>query len=320
MSIQLNPVIVLKKYWTTFKRAGNSFMDDRAVKYSASLSYYTVFSLAPMLVIILGLLGIFFGKEAIEGRIYSQISGLVGSDAAFQIQEIIRRVSLSGTDTTIWATAIGLGTLLFGATSVFAEIQDSINAIWGLKAKPKRGWLKLLINRLLSFSMVVSMGFLLLVSLILNAVMDILLSKLTAYIPDVTVYLIYIFNLLVIWGVTTLLFAIIFKVLPDGKVVWKDALKGASFTAILFMLGKFAIGAYLGNSNVASTYGAAGSLVVILLWVYYSSIILFFGAEFTKEYAFLYGTRIVPKPYAVHVEHKEIERETYTRPNPVSES
>jgi len=313
----INPLLVIKKYWTTLKRAGVSFIDDRAMKYSASLSYYTIFSLAPMLVVIISLCGIFLGRDAIEGKIYAQLGGLVGKDAALQIQEIIKNVSANG-DANIWATVIGVITLVVGATGVFTEIQDSINSIWGLKAKPKRGWVKLIVNRLLSFSMVVSMGFLLLVTLTVNAVMDIIIDRLTRFFPYVAVYLIYGVNLLIIWIVTTLLFAIIFKVLPDGKVMWRDTLKGASFTAVLFMIGKFAIGAYLGNSNVASTYGAAGSIVIVLLWVYYSSIILYFGAEFTKEYAFLYGTRIEPTSYAVHVERKEVERETYTRPDPLT--
>lgn len=300
-----------KKYWTALKRAAVAFIDDHAMKMSASLSYYTVFSLAPMLVIIITFVGWLYGREAIEGTLYGQIKGLVGPSAAEQIQTMIRNVTLSG-DTT-WATALGVVTLLVGATTMFGEIQDSINSIWGIKPKPKRGWLRMLINRLLSFSMIVTIGFLMLVSLVINALMDVFINKITALFQDFTAYLVYGINLVILWGVTTLLFAIVFKVLPDGKVKWRDALRGAGFTAVLFMLGKFAIGFYLGSSDVASAYGAAGSIILILLWVYYSSVILFFGAEFTKEYAFLYGTRIEPNSYAVHVEHKEVERETYKR-------
>ena len=304
---------VFKKYWTSLKRAGISFIDDRAMKMSASLSYYTVFSLAPMLVIIISLVGLFFGRDAIEGRIYYQIADLVGPSAAKQIQETIKHVSETG-DSGL-AASIGIVTLIIGATTMFGEIQDSINSIWGIKPKPKRGWLRMLINRLLSFSMIVTMGFLMLVSLVINAMMDIFIDRLEQLLADYTVYLAYAINLVVLWGVTTLLFAVVFKVLPDGKVRWKDSLRGAGFTAILFMIGKFAIGLYLGNSDIASAYGAAGSIILILLWVYYSSVILYFGAEFTKEYAFLYGTRIEPNSYAVHVEHKEVERETYRRSN-----
>jgi membrane protein len=304
---------LLKKYWTSLKRAGISFIDDRAMKMAASLSYYTVFSLAPMLVIVISLVGIFFGRDAIEGRLYYQIAGLVGSEAAKQIQVTIQNVSKTG-DSGM-AAVIGAVTLIIGATTMFGEIQDSINSIWGIKPKPKRGWVRMLINRLLSFSMIVTIGFLMLVSLVINALMDIFINRLERLLADYTVYLVYAINLLVLWGVTTLLFAVVFKVLPDGKVRWKDALRGAGFTAVLFMIGKFAIGFYLGSSDVASAYGAAGSIILILLWVYYSSVILYFGAEFTKEYAFLYGTRIEPNSYAVHVEHKEIERETYNRTN-----
>jgi membrane protein len=267
-------------------------------------------------VIIIALLAIFFGREAIEGRVYFQIAGLVGKSAAVQIQTMIANL-WKNEDTTV-ATVLGVITLLFGATSMFAEIQDSINTIWGIKPKPKRGWVKMLVNRLLSFSMVVTIGFLMLVSLVINAMMDVFIDRLKVWLQNFTVYLIYGINLLIIWGVTTLLFAILFKVLPDGKVKWRDALRGASFTAILFMIGKFLIGFYLGKTDVASAYGAAGSIIVILLWVYYSSVILFFGAEFTKEYAFLYGTRILPNSYAVQVEHKEIERETYKRTDPAT--
>ncbi|HZG01349.1 MAG TPA: YihY/virulence factor BrkB family protein [Chitinophagales bacterium] len=301
----------VKKYWTALKRAAMAFIDDRAMKMSASLSYYTVFSLAPMLVIIITIVGWIYGRDAIEGRIFYQIEDLVGASAALQIQTMIQNVTMA--DDSTWATALGVATLLIGATTMFGEIQDSINTIWGIKPKPKRGWLRMLINRLLSFSMVVTIGFLMLVSLVINALMDIFIAKLKVLLQDFTAYLVYGINFFVLWGVTTLLFAIVFKVLPDGKVTWRDALRGAGFTAVLFMLGKFAIGLYLGNSDIASAYGAAGSIILILLWVYYSSVILFFGAEFTKEYAFLYGTRIEPNSYAVHVEHKEVERETYKR-------
>ena len=301
----------VKKYWTALKRAAMAFIDDRAMKMSASLSYYTVFSLAPMLVIIITIVGWIYGRDAIEGRIFYQIEDLVGASAALQIQTMIQNVTMA--DDSTWATALGVATLLIGATTMFGEIQDSINTIWGIKPKPKRGWLRMLINRLLSFSMVVTIGFLMLVSLVINALMDIFIAKLKVLLQDFTAYLVYGINFFVLWGVTTLLFAIVFKMLPDGKVTWRDALRGAGFTAVLFMLGKFAIGLYLGNSDIASAYGAAGSIILILLSVYYSSVILFFRAEFTKEYAFLYGTRIEPNSYAVHVEHKEVERETYKR-------
>jgi membrane protein len=231
----------------------------------------------------------------------------VGHDAALQVQETIRNSALTF-NSNLTAT-IGFATLLIGATSVFAEIQDSINMIWGLKAKPKKGWLKMLMNRLLSFSIVVSLGFLLLVSLVVNGVLEGLMSKLKEAFPDLTVVVVYVINLIITFIVTTLLFGIIFKVLPDAKIKWKDVLIGSMATAGLFMLGKFAITFYIGSSNIGSIYGTAGSLVVLLVWVYYSAVILYFGAEFTKIYATQFGSRIHPNNYAVWIKQVEVEEE-----------
>lgn len=205
------------------------------------------------------------------------------------------------------AAIIGGISLLIGATSVFAEIQDSINVIWGLKPKPKREWLKMLQNRVLSFSLIISLGFLLLVSLGISALIVGLSNSLKAYFPDVTVVVFYIINLVLTLVITSAIFAVIFKVLPDAKVKWKDVWTGALVTALLFMLGKFAISFYISKSNVGSTYGAAGSLVILLLWVYYSSIILYFGTAFTKAYAVKYGTEIHPNEYAVTTKTVEVE-------------
>ena len=261
----------------------NSFVamgEDKITKMSGSLAYYTVFSMAPLLVMIISLCGIFLGREAVEGKIVAQLSGFVGVDTAMQLQQIIKNASLAGKSTM--AAIIGGITLLIGATSVFAEIQDSINTIWGLKPKPKRGWLKMIQNRLLSFSVIISLGFLLLVSLGVTAIIDGFSERLRSHFPDVTVVVFYILNIIITLVVITLIFGVIFKVLPDAKIKWKDVLAGAVATSLLFMLGKFGISFYISKSNVGSTYGTAGSLVVLLLWVYYSSIILYLGAEFTK--------------------------------------
>lgn len=295
-----------KNLWVSLKEAFSAFNDDNALKLSASLSYYTVFSLSPMLIIIISLCGLFFGEEAVRGQIDEQIRGLVGQAAAVQIQELIKKAEL--TNQSGFAAVIGIGTLFVGATGVFAEIQDSINFIWSLKAKPKQSWLKYLINRLLSFSMIISIGFLLLVSLALNAVLGAMSGYLERFFSEGTVVLFYLLNQALVFAVISGLFAIIFKVLPDGYLRWKDAYFGAAFTAVLFMVGKYAIGAYLASSSVASTYGAAGSIVLILLWVYYTSAILYFGAEFTKVHAQRFGKKIVPKPHAVLVQKKEVER------------
>ncbi|MDO9254890.1 MAG: YihY/virulence factor BrkB family protein [Bacteroidales bacterium] len=296
-----------KKIWYLLRETFNGFMDDDGMKLSAALSYYTIFSLPPLLIIIISLSGYFFGAEAVKGEVFGQINGLVGNAAALQIQEIIKNVKLSHSNT--FATIFGAIILLVGASGVFAEIQDSINFIWGLKAKPKRGIVKFIKNRLMSFSMIGSVGFLLLVSLIINSVMDVLNTRLAVFFPKDSIYLFYVSNLLLVFFIITLLFTVIFRTLPDGKVVLRDCLIGAAFTSFLFMIGKFAIGAYLGQSSIASWYGAAGSVILILVWVYYSAIILYFGAEFTRVYAETHGGKIIPNGYAVQIIKHKIEIE-----------
>jgi membrane protein len=294
-----------KGLWKVLKQSFRGFSDDKVMKLSASLAYYTVFSMGPLLIVIIYLCSLFFGREAIEGSIYGQIQSFVGSDTAKQLQDIIKNASVG--DKGKVAAIIGVITLLIGATSVFAEIQDSINSVWGIKPKPKKSWLKMLINRLLSFSVIVSLGFLLLVSLGVSYLVEALSKSLSRAFPDVTVVVFYIINLLLSFAVIGTLFAVIFKVLPDAKIKWRDVIAGAIATALLFMLGKFAISFYIGQSDVGSTYGAAGSLVVLLVWVYYSSIILYFGAEFTKAYAVEFGSAIHPNDYAVITRQVEVE-------------
>lgn len=293
--------------WIVIRDAFNGFLDDRCLKLSAALAYYTVFSLAPLLVLIISVVSIFLGQEAIQGQIFSQINGLVGNEAAKQIQDMIKSVGLSGKTNT--ALVIGIITLIVGATSIFVEIQDSVNMIWRVKAKPKRGWLKILKDRLLSSSLVVSLGFLLLVSLIINGLVLAMSNIITRYIPDIGFILITALNFLISTAVVTALFGIIFKVLPDAKISWKDVRWGALFTALLFMLGRYLIGLYIETTSTSSAYGAAGSLIVILTWIYYTAAILYFGAEFTQAYANHLGIKIEPAEYAVYVEQTERERD-----------
>ena len=306
-------MVQIKKFWSVLKKAGASFIEDNGMKLSASLSYYTVFSLCPILIIIMSLAGVVFGKDAVQGRIYDQISGLVGSDAAIQVQEIIINIEKSqhGTGGAIAGAVL----LIFGATGVFTEIQDSINYIWSVKAKPKKGWLKYLSNRAISFSLLVGIGFVLLVALVINALMDLLNDRLEKILPSYSVYLFYILSLLLILVIISLLFTIIYKVLPDAIIAWKDAMVGAIFTTVLFLIGKFLIGYYLGNSNIGLTYGTAASIVIILVWVYYSSIILYFGAEFTRMYAIHIGKGIKPNETAVFI----IKQEAKEIPSPTVE-
>ncbi len=297
--------MTVKGAWKITKQTFSNFIDDKVMKLSAALAYYTVFSLPGLIIVVIWISDIFYGDQAVEGTVYAQIAGLVGKDAALQIQQTIRNATLSYESG--FATTIGIATLIFGATSIFGEIQDSINAIWKLKAKPKKGWVKLIVNRLLSFSLIVTLGFLLLVSLIINAVMDAFSNKLTAIFPHTEVIIAYMFNLLLSFAITSFLFGLIFKVLPDARIEWRHVRAGAFTTALLFMIGKLGISYYLGHNRLTSAYGAAGSVIVILLWVYYSATILYFGAVFTRVYAIHKGSHIYPNNYAVWVEQVEIE-------------
>ena len=282
--------------FTFTKKVVLEFLDDNVMKYGASLSYYTVFSLAPMLIIIISICGQFFGRDAVQGQVYGEIKDMVGSEAALQIQDTIKNIHLTK-DTPV-ATTISIIVLLIGGTAMFGEIQDSLNRIWGLKVKAKKTWWKLILSRLLSFSLIISLGFVLMVSLVLNAVIAIIGDRLNHLIAGVDRVFIPVIDNLVTFGITTLLFAVIFKVLPDAKIKWKDVTVGAFITAILFTLGKIGIGYYLGRSNMATIYGAAGSVIIIMVWAYYTSVILYLGAEVTKVYATQYGSKIQPSDFS----------------------
>lgn len=300
----------MKKTWTIIKQSVEEIFDMRIFKLSAALAYYTIFSIPGLLIVVLWIADVFSGHDAnIKSSLYSQISELVGRSASKQIEATITNASAFPDKS--FSTVVGLGTLIFGATSIFAEIQDSINVIWRLKTRPKKGkgWLKLVIDRLLSFSVVISLGFLLLVSLLVNGLMDIFIDQLTKSIPETQVTIAYLSNLGITFLITSFLFGLIFKVLPDARIRWKAVRAGAFVTAILFMLGKFLISYYLGHNKMTSAYGAAGSIIVILLWVYYSAVILYFGAAFTRVFAIHNDMNIYPNQYAVWVEQVEVEHE-----------
>lgn len=294
-----------KGIFNLFKVSVNEFLDDNCVKFSASLSYFTIFSIPPLAILIISLAGYFFGEEAVRGEFFEQIQSLVGDRAALQIQEAIKNIKLS--DQMSLATIIGFVALLFSASGIFAEIQSSINYIWELKPKPKKGIIRFIINRLLSFSMIGALGFILLVSLVVNSVIEYLYDQLHNVLPGDTVAWAWWINTGVVALIVTLIFGFIFKTLPDGKLGWKETAVGSAFTAILFMIGKWAIGVYLGNSDKMDLYGAAGSILIILVWVYYSAIILYFGAVFTKNYSEMYGTPIQPNDYTMRIIYKEEE-------------
>jgi membrane protein len=294
------------RFWNIIKNAANGFIDDKLMKLSGALSFYMIFSMGPLLLIIITMCSIFFGRAAVEGKVYAQLERFIGHDTAIQLQSIIQHAAISGKSTL--ATVIGIIFLIVGASSVFAEMQDSINMIWGLKPKPKSGWIAFLKNRLLSFSIIISLGFLLLVSLAFSALVESFGNHIKLIIPNMSVILIYVINLCLTIGITTFIFAVVFKVLPDAEIKWKDVTVGAVATMALFLFGKFAISFYISKSNVGSTYGAAGSLIILLLWIYYSAMIVYFGAEFTKFYAITFGDEIKPTDYAVTVRQIEEEK------------
>ena len=300
------PFMSPKRLWNILKRSFIDFIDDNVLKLSSSLAFSTIFSLPGLLIIIIWLTTIFYGREIIEGQIYKQIEGFVGPSAAESIQETMRSSMFA--DSSKIATIIGFASLIIGATAVFGEIQDSINLIWKLKSKPKkgRGFVRMIINRLLSFSIIVSLGFILLVSLVINGAMDLLLNELLQKFPDVTVVVVYIANLILTFFITAFIFGIIFKVLPDAKIEWRHVRVGAFTTAFFFMGAKFLISYYLGHSQMTTAYGTTGSIIIVLLWVYFSSMILYFGAAFTRQYAIEMGSNIYPNKYAVWVEKVEV--------------
>lgn len=282
------------------------FINDNGLKLSASLAYYTVFSIAPLLILVISLAGLFMTPDVAAGKLYPQIAHYVGSQAALQIQQILKNLQLAGKSVT--AVVVGVITLLLGASSIFIEIQDSLNIIWRVKAKPKRGWLKLVQNRFLSFSLIVGLGFLLLASLVINLLMNALSNWVERFLHTITTLLIKGINLGITFIIITVLFGIIFKVLPDVKIKWRDVRSGAIFTAILFMIGQYAINVYIQYTAKSSAYGAAGSILVILVWIYYTAAILYIGAEYTQVYAEAIGSHIEPAEYAVSVQQTEVER------------
>jgi membrane protein len=267
---------------------------------AAALAYYTVFSLAPLLIIVIAIAGSVFGEQAAKGELVTQIQGVIGKDGAQLIQTAIENASQLDPSQGPIPTLINIGFLLSGATVVFGQLQNSLNRIWEVQPKPGNGIIQFLRKRFLSFSIVLVIAFLLLVSLVISTMLVILGNYLRGLIPGFT-YLWQFLNFIVSFSIVTLLFAMIFKILPDAKIAWKDVWMGAAITAVLFNIGKSLLGLYLGHTSFASAYGAAGSLVIILTWVFYSAQILFLGAEFTQVYVKNYSKEIVPAEYAMRV-------------------
>jgi len=282
----------LKGQYYFIKAVFEKFSDDKAPKLGASLAFYTIFSLSPLLIIVISIAGLLFGEDAAKGEIVGEIQDLIGNEGAQMVQTALKNAS--NTETGIISLLISFVTLVVGSTVVFIELQDSLNMIWKVKPKPGRNFIKgLLVDRFQSFALVVASGFLLLVSLIASAGISALSNYLQGKI-NLPFDLMQIINLVLSIGILFVMFGLIFKVLPDVLISWKDVWIGSLVTAVLFSLGKYFIGLYLGSNTLGSTYGAAGSLVVLLLWVYYSSQILFLGAEFTQVYANRFGSGIKP--------------------------
>lgn len=285
--------VKLKVFWELLKETYDEWSNDNALRLGAALSYYMIFSLPPVLLIVIALAGFIFGEDAARGRIVEEIQGLIGRSGAEGVETMIRNAYKP--EAGIIATIVGVVTLIIASTGVFAELQDALNTVWNVKPAEGRGILDILRVRLFSFIMIVGIGFLLLVSLVVSAGISALNDYVLQYQADLlSKTLLQIINLVVSLAISTGLFAMIYKLLPDVRIAWKDVWLGAFFTSMLFTIGKFAIGLYLGNSDIGSSYGAAGSMAIILFWVYYSSQILFFGAEFTQVYSRRFGRAATP--------------------------
>ena len=293
--------VTFKESTSVLVAAGKQFAADGCPRMAAAMAYYAIFSLPPLILLIIAMLGRFLGEQAVRGELRNQISGLVSPAAAEQIQTVIASASVDGKG--LWATLFGIAIALFGASAAFAQLQVALNTAWGVKPDPNRGGVRsFLLKRLISFGMVLVVGLLLLVSLIVSAVLTLLSRQVGGWMPSelwsITAQLL---NALVSFAVITLLFGAIFKVMPDVDLAWSDVWRGALFTSLLFLVGRYGVSIYLGYSDVGSAYGAAGSLVLVLFWVYYSALVLFLGAEYTQVWSRRFGSGFRPSRGAVAV-------------------
>lgn len=300
----------LPSLWEVIKKTSSGFLDQKILKLSSSLAYTTIFSLAPLLLVILFGLRFFYGEEAINGAIYSQTYSYIGKASAEQLQSMTRSIAVSQSSTL--TAYISIGTLLFAATSVFAEIQDSINTIWGIRAKKNSSIIQYLKTRLLSFGVIVSLGFILLVSLGFSSLLDILNNLILERFKDFAFYFVYGINSVVTFIIITLLFGSIYTILPDAEIKFKQVKVASITSALFFMIGKYGISFYISNSNVSSVFGAAGSLVILMIWVYYSAVILYTGSLFALHYAVKFETPIKSSEFAEMVNNVEVPLESET--------
>ncbi|HEY0030990.1 MAG TPA: YihY/virulence factor BrkB family protein [Bacteroidia bacterium] len=293
--------------WQITKKTSVSWYNSDPFRQAAVISYYAIFSIPALLVIVITTAGFFFGEEAVSGAISGQISSVMGNETAQQIEDIVAKSSQ--TQTSIIATIIGIITLILGATGVFVQLQKSLDLIWEVEPKAEKALLKSLKDRLFSFGLIMSIGFLLLISLLISAGLSVLSEWIRGIMPDVMMVLFRVLSFVISFGVVTVLFALMFRILPDVKIRWRDVWLGAMITSLLFVAGKFLLGLYFGKADPGSAYGAAGSIILIMLWVNYSSMIVFYGAEFTKQYALHHGREIEPKRDAVVIRATEAEKQ-----------
>ncbi|MFN6945640.1 MAG: YihY/virulence factor BrkB family protein [Cytophagaceae bacterium] len=287
----------MRNFFTILKNTVIEYIDDEPFDLSAIVAYYSIFSLPAVLLIIISIAGMFFGENAVEGEISHQIAIVLGEDAANQVQMMIANAYQE--ENTVLMTVVGIGVLLFGATTVLASMKRSLNRIWRVKTKKETSAIKkLAIDRIISFGIILAVGFLLLISLIVTTALATFGSWLRSVFPDMLYFLFFVVDFIVSMVVIAILFAMLFKFLPDVRVQWKSVWMGSLFTAFLFLLGKFGMGIYFGNLDPGSSFGAAGSVVLLLLWVNYSCLILFLGAKFTKKNAEFHNHFVEPKPNA----------------------
>jgi len=298
MTMHLKDTMHLKNIFLIIKETFRKWSEHKDSRLAAALAYYTIFSLAPLLILVIAIAGSILGEEAARGQIVQQLHQLIGTQGAEVIETVIAGASQPGKSVSVIASIISAAVLIFGATGVFIQLQDALNTIWEVAPKPERNFKTFIFSRFLSFGMVMGIAFMLLVSLVISAALAFLNNILGTLSPGMG-YLWSAINIIISFSVITLLFALIFKYLPDVNIAWGDVLIGAMITALLFTIGKYLIGLYLGKSTFSSAYGAAGSLVVLLFWIYYSAQIIFVGAEFTQIYARHYGSKITPANYAV---------------------
>lgn len=301
----------IKEILPLFKNSASEFIENNSLRLAAALAFNAIFSIPPLLIIIIRIAGAVFGEEAVSGQLSKQTSEAIGPSAAQEIEVIIQNAQVSESGgLALW---IGIGTLIFASTTFFVTLQKSLNTVWNLKVKPTSGIVRMAKERVFSFGIILSIALLMLLSFVVSAAVAIMSDYISELLPGVGVWVIKLIDFIVSVGIITLLFTLIFKYLPDATIRWKDTLVGAFVTALLFTIGKFLISWYIGNSDPGSAYGAAGSIIVILIWIYYSSLIVFYGAEFTQEYARKFGQRIHPKPHATFVEEREVHEDPYDK-------